>query len=183
MEPNLVTSAGQSRQVVVTLRSFVHFVVAGEEFAIDILRVREVIRLPSYVPVPNVPEFIEGIIQLRGRIVPVIDLRKRLKIASREITPLNRFTRVIIVTFEGKLTGFIVDAVSGILKVPQHTIKPVPEIVARQVGGEYFEGVIQHDERTIIMLNLHKVLAPAEREQLGEIDLESMKTMLLEKPR
>lgn len=178
MQSDIVAQTNQGKQVVVSLRSFVNFVVSEEEFAVDIMRVREVIRLPSMAPVPNAPEFVEGIIHLRGRIVPVIDLRKRLRIAGRTYKPIDRFTRVIIITLEGRWTGFIVDAIKGIIKVPQGYLRPVPEVLRSQVGGEYFDGVIQMEERLIMLLNLHKILSPEERGRLQDLNMEELKKAL-----
>lgn len=175
MQPNI---AGPSGSVVVSLKSFVNFVVSDEEFAVDIMRVREVIRLPSMAPVPNVPDFVEGIIHLRGRIVPIIDLRKRLRIAGREHKPIDKFTRVLIITLEGKWTGFIVDTVKGIIKVPQHYIKPVPDILKNKLVGEYFDGVIQMEEKLIMLLNLHKILSPEEYSKLRDLNLDELKKAL-----
>jgi purine-binding chemotaxis protein CheW len=180
MQTNIINQPRSTKPAIVTLKNFVCFTVAGEEFAVDIMRVREVIRLPAMSPVPNAPEFVEGIIHLRGRIVPVIDLRKRLRISGREYKPIDKFTRVIIITLDGKWTGFIVDAVSGIIKVPQDSLKPVPDVLKQQVGGEYFDGVIRLDERLIIVLNLHKILSPEERGKLQELDMESVKKVLVE---
>ncbi|MEJ5301127.1 MAG: chemotaxis protein CheW [Thermodesulforhabdaceae bacterium] len=178
MQTNIVSQSRSTKPVVVSLKSFVSFNVAGEEFAVDIMRVREVIRLPAMFPVPNAPEFVEGIIHLRGRIVPVIDLRKRLRIAGREYKPIDKFTRVIIITLEGKWTGFIVDAVSGIVRVPQDSLRSVPEVLKQQVGGEYFDSVMQIGENLIIVLNLHKILSAEERDKLQELDMESVKKAL-----
>ena len=162
------------------MKQLVTFTVSGEEFAIDIMQVQEVIRLPELTPVPNAPDFVEGVIHLRGRIIPVIDLRKRLKIAGKEIGPYDRFTRIIIVVLQGKWTGFIVDAVTEIVKVEEGSVKPTPELVMEQTGAEYFEGVVHQNDRLIILLNIPKVLKPFERDQLKELDLESIKKILLE---
>ncbi|MGC8719578.1 MAG: chemotaxis protein CheW [Thermodesulforhabdaceae bacterium] len=180
MPEEIVRSVTYSKQVVVTLRSFVNFVVADEDFAVDITRVREVIRLPAMAPVPNAPDFVEGIIHLRGRIVPVIDLRKRLRIAGREHKPLDRFTRVLIITLEGKWTGFIVDGVKGIIKVPQSSVKPVPDVLKQQIGGEYFDGVIKMEDKLIVLLNLHRILSPEEQSELRDLNIDELKKLLAE---
>ncbi|MEM3366418.1 MAG: chemotaxis protein CheW [Candidatus Methanomethyliaceae archaeon] len=183
MPEEIVRPASYGKQVVVTLRSFVNFVVADEDFAVDIMRVREVIRLPFMAPVPNAPDFLEGIIHLRGRIVPIIDLRKRLRITGRDYKSLDRFTRVLIITMEGKWTGFIVDSVKGIIRVPQNSLKPVPDVLRQQVGGEYFDGVIQMEDKLVILLNLHKILSPEERDMLQDLNIDLLKKMLIESSR
>ncbi|MCX7823481.1 MAG: chemotaxis protein CheW [Syntrophobacterales bacterium] len=176
----MLKPTGYGKQVVVNLKSFVSFVVSEEEFAVDIMRVREVIRLPAMTLVPNAPEFVEGIIHFRGRIVPVIDLRKRLKIAGREYKPLDRFTRVLIITLEGRWIGFIVDSVRGIIRVPQDYLKPVPGVLKSQIGGEYFDGVIQMEERLIMLLNLHRILSSEERDKLQSLNMEELKKALVD---
>lgn len=178
MPEEITRAASYGKHIIVTVKSFVNFVVAGEDFAVDILRVREVIRLPALAPVPNAPDFVEGIIHLRGRIVPIIDLRKRLRIAGREFKPLDRFTRVLVITLEGKWTGFIVDGVRGIIKVPQNLVKPVPDVLKQQVAGEYFDGVINMQEKLIVLLNLHKVLSSEERGMLQDLNVDELKRLL-----
>ncbi len=180
MRPNSIGPLEQRKQPITTLRIFVSFTVSEEEFAVDIGRVREVIRLPSLTVVPNVPDFVEGIIHLRGRIVPVIDLRKRLRIANRPIKPTSKYTRVMIISFEGKWTGFIVDAVTEVLRIPQSHIKPPPDILVKQVGGEFFEGVIQLGGRILIILNIPKLLSPEEQVQLKTIDFDNIRGFLAE---
>ncbi len=162
------------------MKQLVTFTVSEEEFAVDIMLVQEVIRLPEITPVPNAPDFVEGVIHLRGRIIPVIDLRKRLRISGKTISPYNKFTRVIIVVLQGRWTGFIVDAVTEILKVDESDIQPTPELVMKQTGAEYFEGVVKLGDRLMILLNIPEILKPYEKDQLRELDLESIKKLLLQ---
>ncbi|SFM96590.1 chemotaxis protein CheW [Thermodesulforhabdus norvegica] len=160
-------------------RQLITFSVSEEEFAVDISQVQEVIRLPNITVVPNAPDFIEGVIHLRGRIVPVIDLRKRLRLSrSAEPVSYDKYTRVLIILHEGKLIGFIVDKVTEILKIPESAVRPTPELVLEHTGAEYFDGVVREDDRLIILLNLQRVLAPVEREQLEQIDIEAIKKLL-----
>lgn len=163
------------------LRQLITFSVSEEEFAVDISQVQEVIRLPRITLVPNAPDFIEGVIHLRGRIIPVIDLRKRLRLSrSAESRSYDKFTRVLIIMYDGKLIGFVVDRVAEILKIPESAIRPTPELILEHTGAEYFEGVVREDDRLIILLNLQKVLAPVEQEELERIDMETIKRLLQE---
>jgi purine-binding chemotaxis protein CheW len=111
----------------------VSFFVGDQEFGADILMVEEIIRPHPITRVPNAPHFVEGVITLRGRVIPIVDLRKRLNIGAQEMT---RKTRKIIVDVDNKITGFIVDSVSQVLRIPQSTIEPAPEIVAG-IDSEY----------------------------------------------
>lgn len=165
------------------IRQLIIFSVSEEEFAVDITHVQEVIRLPKVTLVPNAPEFIEGVIHLRGRIIPVIDLRKRLKIAGHkeQQSIYDKYTRVLIVLYEGKWIGFIVDRITEILKIPESNVKPTPDLVLEHIGAEYFDGIVREDDRLIILLNLSRVLAPVEREQLKEIDFDYLKKVLKER--
>lgn len=145
----------------------VSFFVGEEEFGADILMVEEIIRPLPITRVPNAPHFVEGVITLRGRVIPIIDLRKRLNIGQTEVT---RKTRIIIVDVDGKITGFIVDSVSQVLRIPKHTIEPAPEIVVAEIDSEYITGVSNLEDRLLILLDFRKILSIREKKALTEVD-------------
>jgi purine-binding chemotaxis protein CheW len=145
----------------------VSFLLGEEEFGADILMVQEIIRMQPITRVPNAPHFVEGVINLRGKVIPIVDLRKRLNIGDAENT---RKTRVIVVDVEGKLTGFIVDSVSQVLRIPKNTIEPAPSIVAADIDSEYITGVSKLDDRLLILLDFTKILTTHEKKELVEVE-------------
>jgi purine-binding chemotaxis protein CheW len=145
----------------------VSFFVGQEEFGADILIVEEIIRPMPITRVPNAPHFVEGVINLRGRVIPIIDLRKRLNSGSTENT---RKTRFIVVDVDGKITGFIVDSVSQVLRVPKHTIEPAPSIVIEEIDADYITGVSKLEDRLLILLDFRKILTKREKTALHEVD-------------
>ncbi len=143
----------------------VSFFVGDEEFGTDILMVEEIIRPHPITRVPNAPHFVEGVITLRGRVIPIIDLRKRLNLGTVEVT---RKTRKIIVDVDGKITGFIVDSVSQVLRIPKSSIEPAPDIVAG-IDSEFIIGVSNLEDRLLILLDFRKILNTREKKVLGEV--------------
>jgi purine-binding chemotaxis protein CheW len=141
------------------LIQLVSFVVAGEEFGIDILKVQEIIRPVAITRVPHAPGFVEGVINLRGRIVPVVDLRKRFRLPNRE---RDKDTRIIVVDLSEKVVGFMVDAVREVLRVARETIEPPPEL-AVGIDAHYITGVAKLEDRLLILLDLDEALTTEEQ--------------------
>ncbi len=144
------------------LLQLVSFLIEKEEFGVDILRVQEIIRPMDITRVPNTPSFIEGVINLRGRIVPVVDLRSRFGMAKRE---RSGTTRIIVVELAEKVVGFMVDAVKEVIRVDGNTIEPPPEL-AVGIDTPYIKGVVKLDDRLLILLDLEEVLSEKERGEL-----------------
>ncbi len=140
----------------------VGFKIGEEEFAVDILKVQEIIKLVDITPVPNAPEFVEGVINLRGKVIPIISLRKRFGFDHKEH---DLRTRIIVVELEGKLVGFIVDAVTEVLRIPSSTVEPPPPIISK-IESDYLKGVGKLDERLLILLDIDKVLSQKEKEAI-----------------
>jgi purine-binding chemotaxis protein CheW len=113
------------------------FRVGGEDYAIDIMRVREIIPPLPVTPVPRAPAFVEGVIRLRGDVVPVLDVRRRLGLP---ITPPTRKTKVLIVNVAGRRLGLVVDEVTEVVRIPRDEIRPAPALVEGQ-GPRFFLGV------------------------------------------
>ncbi len=147
------------------LLQLVSFKLGDEEFGVDILRVQEINRLVDITKVPRAPSFVEGVINLRGKVIPIIDLRKRFGLTQKE---QNKDTRIVVVDIEGSITGMIVDAVSEVLRLPASTIEPAPEI-ATSIDSEYIRGVAKLEDRLLIFLDLSSVFSRKERDALEQI--------------
>jgi purine-binding chemotaxis protein CheW len=132
----------------------VTFNLANEEFGVDITRVQEINRMMDITKIPNAPEFIEGVVNLRGKIVPVVDLRKKLGFPEKEH---DKSTRIMVVEVNGMVLGFIVDSVSEVLRIPESTIEPPPSLVGG-VESDYLNGVGKLDDRLLLLINLEKVI-------------------------
>ncbi|BBO79237.1 chemotaxis protein CheW [Desulfosarcina widdelii] len=137
-------------------QQLVGFVIGEELFGVDILTVQEIIRDATITPIPDAPDFLEGVINLRGSIIPVIDLRKRLKLVR--IEDLKTDPWIVILAVEGRMTGFVVDRVTKVLTVPDASIKPPPDIVVAGLKSQYIQGVCKMDQRLLILLNFERIL-------------------------
>ncbi len=137
------------------LIQLVTFYLGEEEYAVDILIVNEIIRLMQITPVPNAPEFLEGVVNLRGKVIPVISLRKRF-----ELEPIEHdsATRIIVMELQQKILGFMVDSVSEVLRMDERIIEEAPPIVSGGINGEYITGVARLEGRLLIILDLEKLL-------------------------
>jgi purine-binding chemotaxis protein CheW len=136
------------------------FLLAREEYGVDVRCVQEIIRVADITPVPRAPESIKGVINLRGRIVPVIDLRRKLGLGEVEN---GRHTRIVVVKLRERLIGLLVDAASQVLKVPVSSVDPAPEAVL-EIDADFIRGVAKLPDRLIILMDLQRVLA----QELGE---------------
>lgn len=149
---------------VTTNQQLVGFVIGSELFGVDILSVQEIIRDTAITAIPDAPDFLEGVINLRGRIVPVIDLRKRLKLVESDHLITDPW--IIILAVEGRITGFMVDRVTKVLTVPTESIKPPPDIVVAGLKSQYIQGVCKMDQRLLILLNFSRILLADEIKKL-----------------
>ncbi|MBE9504258.1 MAG: chemotaxis protein CheW [Proteobacteria bacterium] len=140
----------------------VNFNLGKEEFAVDILKIQEINRVVEITRVPKSPDFVEGVINLRGKVIPIIDLRKRFGL---EVTGLTKETRIIVVDIDNKVVGLIVDAVSEVLRLPVGTVEPPPPMVAG-IDSEYIYGVGKLEDRLLILLDINKFLTTKEKEKL-----------------
>jgi purine-binding chemotaxis protein CheW len=131
------------------------FFLAREEYGVDVRQVQEIRRVAEITSVPRAPEFVRGVINLRGRILPVLDLRRRLGLGEVEV---GRASRIVVVRLKERLLGLLVDGASQVLKVPLSRIEAAPEEVV-QKGGDYIRGVAKLDDRLIILVDLERLLA------------------------
>lgn len=136
------------------LTEFLGFMLDDEEYALDILEIKEIIRLQAITPVPRTPGYLKGIITLRGIIVPVFDLRSRLGLKEAEHGPR---TRVVVVYRGDEFAGMIVDSITQVMRVSVDKVEPTPPTIGT-VEAEFIKGVTRHQERLIILLNLTRVL-------------------------
>ena len=140
----------------------VSFTIGQEEFGLDIQRIQEINRMVEITRVPNSPEFVSGLINLRGKVIPIIDLRKRFGFS---VTESDRNTRIIVVELSTMVVGFIVDAVSEVLRIPKNITEPPPPMVAG-IGSEYITAVAKLENRLLILLDLERILKEEEKRQL-----------------
>ncbi len=127
----------------------------GEElFGVNIARVEEIIRWQKVTKIPNAPNFVEGIINLRGRVIPVVDLRRCFGLES---AIANKETRIVEVQIQGWTVGLIVDGVSEVLHVPQSAVDP-PSPVITTVDSAYLRGIARLEDKLVALLDLEKVL-------------------------
>ncbi len=147
------------------LLQLVSFTIGNEEFGVDILYVQEINRMIQITKVPNAPVFIEGVINLRGRVIPVIDLRTRLNMPKKEA---DKNTRIIVVEVSGKTVGFIVDAVKEVLRIPSDITEAPPDIVGG-IDSEFIKSVGKLEDRLLILIDLEKVLSTDEQNQLTAV--------------
>lgn len=139
------------------LLQLVSFHVGDEEFGLDILRVQEIIRIQPLTRVPNLPDYIDGVINLRGKVIPVIGLRKRLGLDKQNS---DKRTRIVVVDVHGQVLGFVVDSVSEVLRIHTDTVEPTPKL--GKVDRDYISGVGKLDSRLLLLLDLEELMSEAE---------------------
>ncbi len=145
---------------------FVVFNLGTEEFGVEISQVREIIKMTAVTKVPNAPYFVEGMINLRGQITAVTDLRKMLNIASKDDSHDDK-TRIVIVELPNMSMGMIVDAVLEVLSLSAKDIDDKPTIIS-EVSTEYIRGVGKLEDRLLILLDLNKILSHQELTKLRD---------------
>lgn len=147
------------------LLQLVSFKIGDEEFGVDILKVQEINKMMQITKVPNSPVFVDGVVNLRGRIIPVIDLRARLNMPRKEH---DKNTRIIVVEIDTKTIGFIVDEVKEVLRIPVGITEPPPDMVAG-IDSSYITAVGKLEDRLLILLELERIFSKEEAEMLAEV--------------
>ena len=147
--------AQQQRAAAEATEHLATFYLAREEYGVDVKQVQEIRRVAEITSVPRAPEFVRGVINLRGRILPVLDLRRRLALGE---VVVDRDSRIVVVRVKDRLLGLLVDGASQVLKVPVSQIEAAPEEVV-QKGGDYIRGVAKLADRLIILVDLERLLA------------------------
>ncbi|MEZ5335165.1 MAG: chemotaxis protein CheW [Methanolobus sp.] len=138
------------------LRQLVIFNLGVEEFGINIMQVQEIIRLPDITRIPRSPEYVKGVINLRGKIIVVMDLDKRFGMQDTEMTDESR---IVVVDIDGIVVGLVVDAVSEVIRLKESSIEPTPDIISQKINADYLKGVGKLDERLLILLDLKNIVS------------------------
>jgi purine-binding chemotaxis protein CheW len=160
---NLPAKKGESKHELIQL---VSFNLGPEEYAVEVLKVREIIRMTTITHVPNTPPSVEGIINLRGKVIPIISLRNRFNMPGAEE---DHHTRIMVMDIAGKLMGFIVDGVSEVIRISSGEIQPPPAMVGNGVDQDFICGVIQHSDHLLLMLQMDQMLSNEEQDAFGAI--------------
>jgi purine-binding chemotaxis protein CheW len=145
----------------------VSFHLGSEEYGVDISQVQEIIRMVEITHVPRAPRFMEGVINLRGQLIPIIDLRTRFGMPRTDHT---KSTRIVVTEFGSKKVGIIVDSVSEVINIPLEQVEDAPDMIAG-VGTEYIQGVGKVNDRLIILLDLTMVITGDEKAELEAVEL------------
>ena len=151
-------STEQVKEDQTNLLQLVSFKIDDEEFGVDILRVQEINRMSQITKVPNTPDFIEGVINLRGRVIPIIDLRIKLGLPIKQQT---NSTRIVVVEIKDQTIGFIVDEVNEVLRIPSNITEPPPDMVGG-INSDYITSIGKLEDRLLILLNLEKIFTKNE---------------------
>ncbi|NYE56871.1 chemotaxis protein CheW [Carboxydothermus ferrireducens] len=141
------------------------FTLNQQQYGVDIAQVYEIIRMTDITKIPNTPYFVEGVINLRGKIIPVIDLRKRLGMPEVE---RDKATRIIVVDVDGITVGMIVDSVMEVFRLNDVEIESTPSMI-NDIDSSFIQGIAIKDERMIILLDLNRVLKGEEKEALANM--------------
>lgn len=163
---NLPTVRTEGTNSTGDLTQLVSFHLDNEEYGVEVLKVREIIRMVNITHMPNTPPYVDGIINLRGKVIPIISMRKKFGLMYTEN---NNQTRVIIMDVGGELLGFTVDSVSEVIRISASEIQPSPSVASGGTGQEYIAGVINHGDILLMLLNLDLMFSSEEKELFGSI--------------
>ncbi|PCH59987.1 MAG: chemotaxis protein CheW [Gammaproteobacteria bacterium] len=146
---------------------YLTFILSDEEYGVDILRVQEIKGWDSVTPIPNTPDYIKGVINLRGTIIPIVDLRLKFRLDSVSYSPLT-VVIVLKIISDGneRVMGIVVDAVSDVYNVPETEMKPPPDF-GNVVNVDYVRGLATVDEKMIIVLDIDHLLTSSVLKSLG----------------
>ena len=142
------------------LIQLVSFKLDNEEYGIEVLKVREIIRMIPITHMPNTPQYVEGIINLRGKIIPVVSMRKKFGLMEQDISSQ---TRIVVMDISGELMGFTVDSVSEVIRISGSEIQPPPNVVSGGIDQECITGVINQAERLLVLLDLERLFSHEEK--------------------
>ena len=140
-------------------REMLVFRLGNEEYGVDILKVQEIRGYEKVTPIPRSPDFLKGVVNLRGTIVPIVDLRIKFKLGEANY---NQFTVVIILNVAGRVVGVVVDSVSDVLTLSGEAIRPTPEFASATFDTKYITGLGTVDEQMIILLDIEKLMTGAD---------------------
>ena len=146
----------------VETNQFVTFLIAGEVYGVEVLRVQEIIGMTGITHVPNSMHFMKGVINLRGTVVPVVDMRLRFEMEEKDY---DNFTVILIVEVKGYMIGMIVDSVADVVDIPVKNIQDTPHFSA-SIQTDYIKGIGRIDEDLVIVLDVDRILSTDELEKL-----------------
>ena len=144
----------------------VAFRLGGQDFAVNIFQVERILRYQEPAPLPQAPDFLEGVVQYGDAVVPVVDLRKRVNVDA----PVEDETRIMILELESERIGIVVDAVLEVLKVNAERVTPPPKIV-QGLAAKYISGMVSQEDRTVVVLAAGKLLSSEERVELEQVNV------------
>ena len=142
------------------------FQLGGEEFGVEIVKVQEIIRMPEITQIPQSPDFVEGVINLRGQVIVVVNLDKRFNLNQKEV---DENSRIIVVEIDNNVVGMIVDSVNEVLRIPNSSVEPAPDLVLSQISRDYLKGVGKIDDRLLILLDLARVMTIEEMNKISTL--------------
>jgi purine-binding chemotaxis protein CheW len=152
-------SARDARQAVVPKKEFLTFRLGTESYGIDILKVQEIRGFEQPTIIANAPPFIKGVINLRGVIVPILDLRVKFRLPEIKY---DEFTVVVILNVASRVVGVVVDSVSDVLSLTPEAIRPTPEFASATFDTKYITGLTDVEDGLLIMLDIEKLMTSAE---------------------
>lgn len=157
--PNKPDSASEEKTI-----TLVTFILSGEKYGIDIMQTNEIIKMEKITPIPNTMEFVEGVINLRGNIIPIIDLKKRFNLYSGE----NQANNIVVLKLEDMTIGIMIDAINNTISLSRDQILPPPPVVSG-IGREYISGVARDEkDKLLILLDINKLVSYEEIEHMKE---------------
>ncbi|HEB33117.1 MAG TPA: chemotaxis protein CheW [Spirochaetes bacterium] len=159
-------SQKESRAAEGKLDQLISFAIGDDDYGVNIQTVKEVIRHREITRLPKAPAFVKGVINLRGDIIPILDLRERFGMEQKEYTGM---TRVIVVEIDGRSIGTVVDSVSHVIRIDEGQIEPPPPCVG-QITEEYIRGVGKVGEKLIVLLNIDRILTSEEKIELARLE-------------
>jgi purine-binding chemotaxis protein CheW len=163
----------KSKKTLGQVNQLVNFRLGDEEFGVEIGSVREITKVTEITRIPEAPLFIQGITNLRGEIIPVIDLARHFGLPAREKIPEN--ARIVVTEIMNKTVGILVDEVPQVLKIPEENIEPTPELIESEIRKDYIKGVGKSENKLILRLDLERVLTPQEIEKMVRSEARAQK--------
>lgn len=145
---------------------FVTFSLADEEYGVDIMKVQEIIGYQGFTKIPNLPSFIKGVLNLRGTVVPVIDLRAKFSLEEKEY---NKFTVIIVLTVLGRIMGMIVDSISDVVTFDDKEIEATPNF-GPKIQTKFIIGMGKKEEKFVILLDIDKVMSEQDLEAIDGVE-------------
>ncbi len=150
----------------------VNFRLRDEEFGMDIGLVKEITKVTDITHIPEAPSFVYGVTNLRGQVIAVIDLARQFGLAPQ--TELGETARIVVIEIKGQTVGMLVDEVPEVLKIADENIEPAPELIQTEARKDYIKGVGKLDNRLIILLDLEKLLASHEMEEMTKASMSAV---------